>query len=670
LFPCYSLALDQNLAALISEIKNHTYQPAAPTIVFKPKKTGVLRPLTLLSFRDLIVYQAVVNVVGAKLSAEQQKFAGNRAFGNILAGQKSPYLYRPWKTSYGQYSQHLKRAYEDGNVYVAEFDLVSFYELIDHNLLRYCLANEVHNRDIVKLLFLCLGSWTTNASSRQLRHGIPQGPEPSAFLAECMLFEFDAIKFKDVKYLRYVDDIRLMSKSEPPLRRALLKLDLASKNLGLVPQAQKIGWRRVDSLDDLLKSIPSSVATAEAGPKGARQKDLRKTFRMSVTKVRGSWDITDVTKFKYSLLRLNPGRDILKRIRPMLAERPDLSWVFSMYLKKFPEDREAADILLESLKRDPTYDSAAAAYIEAMDVCEPPTNNTGYRRAIQTANRRSEEKTISLRIASLAFRGRRAGPKEAVRLIDSDTDPLVKCIVLHRLFGDEQEAPFKVRDCTQLLDTEVCSANDDLALYAGYVRLHASVAEGNPWSAPTGANDVVKRMLVGLGLRSRSPRPRGLLDNFFARHSVKVTFSWKKALGSDWADAEHRCLRLQKLIVDDPTATILMLDTFNEVLIQNFSIADPSLSKAYRKAAGVDPHPDFGNWLNNASLAKALPKAVPRFLGVHQARVRGDLAHAKAKRGKGRGKPTREISFTEANALLKDARVAWQELVTKWSKHI
>ena len=54
----------------------------------------------------------------------------------------------------------------------------------------------------------------------------PEGQEPFArFFAECVLFRFDSIRFRKLRYLRYVDDIKLMSKDEVPIRRALVKLD-------------------------------------------------------------------------------------------------------------------------------------------------------------------------------------------------------------------------------------------------------------------------------------------------------------------------------------------------------------------------------------------------------------------------------------------------------------
>jgi len=669
LFACYSLALDENLSSLIHDIKMGTYQPSRPTMIFQPKKSGVLRPLALLTLRDLIVYQAILNFVASKLWPEQKKHAFSKSYGNIYGGDDSPFFFKSWKKCYELYSRRINHEFEVGKVWIGEFDLVSFYELIDHRLLRCCLESRVHSPELLDLLFQGLATWTTNALGR-VGHGVPQGPEPSAFLAECILFDFDDLKFKDVAYLRYVDDIRLMAKLETPLRRALLKLDMKSKELGLVPQAQKITVKKVASIEDVLKSIPSSVAAAGRDHKAASQRELTKMFRGSMTKKQNRWEITNDTDFKYSLLRLNPRRNVLHRIAPIMVHRPDLSWVMSMYIKKFPTDKEAADILLRILQHDPIYDYAAANYIDAMDVCEPQTNNTPYRRIIQTANRRSEEKTISLRTASLTFRGRRKGPKDAIHLIENEPDPRVQSILLHRLFGDEGHSPFHVHDCYHLADVLLASANEELALYAGYLRFQASLTDAKTWKAPNDANDSVKRMLLGLGLRSKSPKARGVLDGFFERRSVKVSFSWKKALGSDWLATERRCLHLQKLRVQDPTAQVMLLDTFNEMLVQAFSQRHPLLAKAYKKASGNDPNPNYGNWLNHLKLSKVLPNSTSWFIQVHNARYRADLSHAKSKKGSYSGKPTREITFDEAKYHWKKSNQSWQELFNEWAKII
>ena len=161
LFPSYYLALRENLLDLIEDLKRGTYEPERPIVVYQPKKSGVLRPLTLLSLKDIIVYQAIVNRIAVAFESEQQKFAFKRSFGAIFAGRSSLFFYRSWKTSYRKYNEAMVSAFEAGRDFIADFDLVSFYELIDHGLLSEMLAKRVKSPSLLRLLVECLRMWTT-----------------------------------------------------------------------------------------------------------------------------------------------------------------------------------------------------------------------------------------------------------------------------------------------------------------------------------------------------------------------------------------------------------------------------------------------------------------------------------------------------------------------------
>lgn len=240
LFPSYDLTLRENLLDLLDDVRRGTYRPSPATVIFQPKKTGVLRPLGLLSLRDSIVYQAIANRVANALDETQSKYALKRSFGAIYAGKQSPLFFRSWKVCWGKYVEAVTSAFKNKAHWISDFDLVSFYELIDHNLLRSCLRKQIKHDGFLDFITDCLSAWTTDARDGRVRHGIPQGPEASVFLAECILFSLDSVRLPNVKYFRYIDDIRLMSDEESHVRRALLRLDLESKKLGLVPQAQPL----------------------------------------------------------------------------------------------------------------------------------------------------------------------------------------------------------------------------------------------------------------------------------------------------------------------------------------------------------------------------------------------------------------------------------------------
>ena len=63
----YNVAATELLNDLRDRLHRGVYAPARACKLFLPKPSGVLRPLSLLTVEDQIVYQAVVNVVADRL---------------------------------------------------------------------------------------------------------------------------------------------------------------------------------------------------------------------------------------------------------------------------------------------------------------------------------------------------------------------------------------------------------------------------------------------------------------------------------------------------------------------------------------------------------------------------------------------------------------------------
>lgn len=187
------------------------------------------------------------------------------------------------------------------------------------------------------------------------------------------------------------------------------------------------------------------------------------------------------------------------------------------------------------------------------------------------------------------------------------------------------------------------------------------------WMPSAKTNRSVGLLMKALGLRKRAPIKRSVLAIFFEeRYRIQIELPWQTVLGKDRRDIETRCLRLQRLAIGDPGARIMMLDTFNEALIQIFSRSHPVLSAAYVKA--IPPkktHPDYGAWLRQNNLAGVLANGIQWYRDVHEARVACDLAHAKAK---STGIHTRPISYFEADKIMKRSQLGWAELIREWKK--
>jgi hypothetical protein len=255
-----------------------------------------------------------------------------------------------------------------------------------------------------------------------------------------------------------------------------------------------------------------------------------------------------------------------------------------------------------------------------------------------------------------------------LKVIRREAHPLARSILIHRLFGNDQRAPFKVVDGFSLLTSETESADPNLARYCANLLLDRWPWTNATWRPTNKVNRSVKLFLKSLGLRANAPNRQGVLETFFInKMRISVKLRWKKALAGDWRDAERRCLRVQQFDTGDPTSWVLMTDTFNEVLLQGFSTNHPGTAAAYGRATPRGKHhPDLGNWVNNPSVAAVLPKAVPWFKTVHAARVKADLAHAKSKGGV----RTRPVGFRQREKLRRGAQAAWAELIIEWKKII
>ena len=90
------------------------------------------------------------------------------------------------------------------------------------------------------------------------------------FLAEVFLLPLDeAMKKTGIPYIRYVDDIRVLAKTEPDARRAAMTLELECRRLSLIPQSSKFSVARASNLTEALGALPSIVEST--GPDAYEQ---------------------------------------------------------------------------------------------------------------------------------------------------------------------------------------------------------------------------------------------------------------------------------------------------------------------------------------------------------------------------------------------------------------
>lgn len=328
--------LQNNLITLIDQLKTKTYKPEKSHKIFIPKKNELVRPLSMLKFTDLIVYQAITNIISDYSFDKIAPRYGNTIFGNIVntsnSGVKDKiFFYQPWKKSWKKFSERSVKYFEDGYKYISEFDIASFFDTIDHSILIQILQNDYQiEEEITSLLSDCLETWTADFNHKTFvaKHGIPQGPLSSPFLADIYLMYLDdeiTTKGKlDIKYLRYVDDIRILSKNKRISRKAIAALDLISRDLGLIPQANKIFIKEVTDIKQEIKiqnnkfsAINKEFNKETEGKKSKSlklktHKNLKKRFLdcFEINETIRKEEYLDKTLISFSLYKLNKDTEV------------------------------------------------------------------------------------------------------------------------------------------------------------------------------------------------------------------------------------------------------------------------------------------------------------------------------------------------------------------------
>ncbi len=368
--------LDSNIFTLSIHLQQSIYKPEDSYKYYIPKKNNLVRPITLLKFLDLLVYQAIANVIADHALDIINPYYNHVIFGNVINSTKATqsnnlFFFKNWKNQWKRFKELSREYHSMGYKFIAEFDIASFFDTIDHSILIQILKNEFGIEDeILQLLEHCLETWTCDANHKKFkcRHGIPQGPIASSLLADLYLFYLDREVLDrknshDFHYIRYVDDIRIYTKTEGTAQKIIALLDLESRDLGLIPQGGKIKIKKVEDIETELKEQDESFSKItneykkdnDGKPKGQLKTKthnrLKKRFLNCFDKKSSTY--LDKTIIKFSLFKLNEDKEVKEILLNKFSEVNLHAEGIFFYLRKYyGNDKEIIDFLI-SIIQDP-----------------------------------------------------------------------------------------------------------------------------------------------------------------------------------------------------------------------------------------------------------------------------------------------------------------------------
>jgi len=351
----YELGFDENVEDLQRRLKNGEYCAQTPVRFYVPKPSGLQRPITLLAIEDQIVLQALANLFAEKVRAKRNTLARKYVYSNELGKKDSPFFLEKWQIGFSQLKRDLRAKFREGYVWIATFDISAFYDTIPHELLLKVLTTS-SNGELYRSAREWLKTWSSDKPSDQHNHGIPQGPMASDFLAECILLAIDQRMSEHYAYFRYVDDIRILGKTELEVRQALVYLDILCKSRGLIPNSDKTKIKKVLSATELVEDIPDVTGYFDDGEETSITKNAAEKRILEAVDISGKVTIKDKTLFRYILFRAPQSEDVLKIVLRAWEHYPEHTDAYVAFLENYRRCDSAVRLGIRLLESNYPYD--------------------------------------------------------------------------------------------------------------------------------------------------------------------------------------------------------------------------------------------------------------------------------------------------------------------------
>jgi RNA-directed DNA polymerase len=198
---------DELLARLHEQLRDRSYRPRAVKRVAIPKAGGGTRNLGIPSVIDRVVQQALV----AKMTPIFEPLFADCSFG-----------YRPGRSPH-MAMRKVWREINEGNLWILDADLRSYFDKIDQERLVDLIAEEISDGRVLQLIrsFLEAGVIVEGAWE-PTKTGVPQGGVASPLWSNIYLTPFDhAMTKAGYRLTRWADDFVVVCRTRQEAEAAL-----------------------------------------------------------------------------------------------------------------------------------------------------------------------------------------------------------------------------------------------------------------------------------------------------------------------------------------------------------------------------------------------------------------------------------------------------------------
>jgi len=652
----YELSFENNIDDLRKRLKNGEYVVQSPVRFYVPKPSGLQRPITLLPIEDQIMLQALANLFAEKVWERRSKLAGKHIYSNKLGKKDSQFFLEKWQLGYSQLKRNLKARFKDGFTWVATFDISAFYDTIPHELLLRVLTTNT-NGDLYSSSKLWLKTWSSDRPSDQHGHGIPQGPMASDFLAECILLAIDEKMSAHYSYFRYVDDIRILGKTELEVRQALVYLDILCKSRGLIPNSDKTKIKHVSSASELVDDIPDVTGYFDDGQESGLTKKSAEKRILDAVEINGKVRVKNRSLFRYVLFRAPQSDDILKIVLNTWEHYPEHTDTYVAFLENYQRSDTAVTLATRLLESKYPYDYVQG---ELWKLLARMGNSSELRTLTQLAidTAKNSNSGHGSRFGAHVFLCRcdKVGLGNYDKWVMYEKSPLVQAFV----------APYLRLDSISGVEAGKVFLSRSLPdSYLGLLKplIDANIGLSGFDKDPSKFPIVVQHVYKAAGITGHDiPKPDAIGNLLAKRYSVGKWSKWANLFRSEYRHG-HMLLKIADSYFETHfTSWLSHQDTFNEVL---FKVLQEFL--ASKNAPGVISLVDkngkpinYGVLIINPVFKKAYPDLQDSLSKTHKRRNHLPSSHAYDEKT---GDKARPLKKDERDDLKKYLNQAYNEII-------
>ena len=489
------------------KLKNREYRPHQILTIDIPKSGLTTRPGSIIEFADLVVLFATIcsfiekldsklpddNVYSQRLNPNYKK-PNESLFKNWeisllpIEQRKEIRRFEEWYEAWPVFYEKTKTLIDSGKYkYLVVSDITSYFENINHEVLRNNLEKWHRQCYEINLLMEFLREWTIPLSDGyKINRGIPQGNDISSFLGNIYLLPLDKELVKmeknhGIKYIRYMDDIKIFAKEHSDAKKALFKMNEVLRGLQLNIQGAKTDIYSKDEFHkfvasegfDKLNNLVSHILEKENKKDGEREfwksipSYLEKLKDFSLKLGKGRIPKEKIRYFK----RLITGfthiskPDLTYRCFNAIEDNPILTDKIVKYFKTFPSGDKIPMRIFGLIKSNEIFDYQISRLIEVYwHKKEIPSGlvrlllRFATNRALNWAIRMNSLITLSF------FELNREQRNKIHKLLIGESNFKVKKAILLCLL----QAPKLVRD--KILEETLCDIDYRVSLFSRFLR--------------------------------------------------------------------------------------------------------------------------------------------------------------------------------------------------------